>query len=340
MNPEEAKVPKKVSSTQRPRASKKEDDQRRKQTSPEELLKLKRCHELISRLITQVDPFSSHSIESSVFGNPSACSESESQGLFKEYLFDPQKHRKSNFYIEFVETKKRFDLVLNKEDPGQDIKAAERYRIYFASLPSTHFVQKALVFLSNVRERPPAQRQQRVQVLRESSTLRKGLAPVPTIDLRSIKKSVLKDLEDSGPVEDPLSLQELLILLRSIPKHLGNWEKTQKEFKEHPPSIQRLKQEWHCLKAAMKQEVSTIRQKNPTYHFIKWVRAAARKVETQLGKNNNKKPLHVIDATHRAKRVDILAVMSQADELDAQGMESSKELEISASSCFKKFKRY
>lgn len=89
----------------------------------------------------------------------------------------------------------------------------------------------------------------------------------------------------------------------------------------------------------MKQEVAVIRQKNPTYHFLKWIRAASRKVENQLGKNNKKKSLHVIDATHRAKRVDILAVMAQADELDAQGMGSSKELEISTSSCFKKFKR-
>ena len=280
-------------------------------------------------------PFTAEDLEAELFDSPSdpAFSWAERQS-FKECIQDPKRNKKSKAYAEFTELKKKYELILNKEDPEQDRCDAQRLRTYLTYLPpSTHAVN-ALAFLSQLRKHRPLHRLDRRKTIQQAQRLLPLEESAEKPSLRLIKKQLCTQLR--SPV-DELTPQEKVTLLRSLPKHMNHWDKIVKEFKEKPPAVDQLKQAWRKLKGTMRLEVKELRKKQPQYNYVKWIRAAARRMEVQLGKSDS--GAHVIDATHAPKRADVLSLMAQVEESELAGIASTKDLPFSSGTCFKPFTR-
>ena len=140
--------------------------------------------------------------------------------------------------------------------------------------------------------------------------------------------------EDTAP---GIQLQgnEKLVLIRSIMKYMGDWEKIEKEFKDKPVPIDLLKKIWRCLKITMKEEVAELKKKVPNFNSIKWLRAAVKKLDSSSGKKLKNKVFSSLNFKPREHRIDMLSVMADAEDLKKYGIESSTFLNFNSSSSFK-----
>lgn len=260
--------------------------------------------------------------------------EAEYTDLYREYVQEPQKQKKSNSNSEFAECKKRFDLVMNKEDPEQDTLMTQRFDIYNKAIPVNNDVQKMLGFLENLNVPKNAIERKRIQ---RQALMLKERSSDDSKSIRPEKKIAAKILEIDPPPSGSLCTQEKLALLRALAKHMGDWEKIGKEFKDKPVPGDLLKKIWRCLKVTMKEEVTDIRKKAPQYHYIKWLRAAVRKLEQNNGKKHKQKPFTSINPKPKEHRFDMLSVMAEAENAKCSGIESSTSLNITSSSSFKAY---
>ena len=186
--------------------------------------------------------------------------------VFHEYITDPQKQKKSSLYLEFLECKKRYDLISNREDPEQNDLISSRFEIYNSKIPISPVTTEIFSFLGSLPfNASPIQRR---QVFQQALILKSKSQemPCPDTSLRQITSEILEI--DPPPLES-LNTQEKLILLRAMPKYLGDWEKILREYKDKPISVELLKKIWRCIKVTMKEEVADIRKKTPQYHYFK-----------------------------------------------------------------------
>lgn len=294
-------------------------------------------------LIKEVDPFTTEDIEIALSQvaeqTGGKISRRECQELFHEFILEPQKQKKSKNHLEFTESKKRFDLVWNLEDTEQNKLTESRFQAYNDHLPRNPDTIKILNFLSALHSNPPRSRHDRREMILKARELAK--TPVQQFKPNSrLKQEILPEILNlDPPKEEFIGIQDKLTLLRGIQKHLGDWDKICKEFKDRPLSLDVLKQTWRRLKACMREEVKEIKKKSPQYHYIKWIRAAIKKLENQIGKkmktHNSVEP--IVDATQRIKRIDILNLMAEADNNAIKGFKDNLSLPFSTSSSFKMF---
>ena len=330
----ELKLRKKVSNIQRPRQYYKEEDSKKKPVTTEELEKIKRFDKLLDQILAQIDPFNLEGFEIADFKlkdrSNKKAQEIDCQDLFKEFILDPQKQKKSNSYSGFFECKKKFDLIQNKEDPEQQILLSERFDLYNSMIPITNSTKDKIEFLRNLPQTSTAL--DRKKLFQESQKFQKSL-PFPSI--QPSKHLTEQIFSKDQPPDNTLDSSEKLLLLRSISKHLGDWEKIEKEFKEKPVPVELLKKIWRCLKVTMKEEVAEIKKKAPQFHYIKWLRAAVRKLELGNGKKVKNKQVSSLNMKPREQRLDMLAVMAETENSKSFGIESSTFLNCTASSSFK-----
>ena len=225
-------------------------------------------------------------------------------------------------------------MILNREDPEQDNLIASRFEIYNSNLPISPLTAEILSFLTAL---PPATSAiDRRQVLTKSTQLQNKEQKVLPLEA-SVKQISSKVLAIDPPPSDLLSSQEKLILLRALPKHLGDWEKICREFKDRTIPADVLKKIWRCIKVTMKEEVADIRKKAPSYHYIKWLRAAVRKLELNSGKKIKIKNSVNINPRPKEQRIDILTIMADAENAKCSGIQSNTSLNVNSSSSFKAY---
>ena len=258
----------------------------------------------------------------------------EQKDLYREYLLEPQKQKKSNSYAEFSECKKRFDLTANREDPQQNDLISSRFEIYNSNISIPPATNEMISFLSSVHGGSTAI--QRREVFLKALQLKQRPQPDWSSDV-SLKQITSKILEIDPPPAATLSTQEKLTMLRALPKHLGDWEKISKEYKDKPVPVDLLKKIWRCLKVTMKEEVMEIKKKNPQYHYLKWIRAAVRKLEQNSAKKSKLKLSVSINPKPKEQRFDMLTIMAEAENAKCIGIESTTSLNITSSSSFKAY---
>lgn len=158
----------KVKSSQRARPFRSEDDPRKRQATQDELEKMKSLHTFMEALNRTVDPFTTEEIEialSQVSGlTGGQLSEKDCQDLFHDYIIDPNKN-KSERYAEITESKKRYDLVWNKDDSEENGLASKRFELYNQCIPVSQSTRDILAFLKEVSSRPPSTSAERRRVL-------------------------------------------------------------------------------------------------------------------------------------------------------------------------------
>lgn len=333
--PNKAKKPSKKPSTEKkPRGPKKDTALPKKPLSTEELVKLKQLFCVLESSVKEFDPFTTEEfsfILEKVFSQIALqVPKQTTKPLFEEYFYEPPKNKKSKNYSGFTENKKRFDILCNKEDLQQNELIKQRFQIYHKHIPTNQNCTKLLSHLSKVHKTPPKLRLSRKELLKDAISLNSTEAPQKhQVHSQAVLCEVLNT---DPPLQTQPTNQEKLILLRGITKHLGNWHKIRKEFKESPKEIEELQQWWRRLKGEMWHEVGLIRKKGYAYHPIKWIRAVVKKLEAGL---RNQLPA-IIDATQTEKRYDILSVMAEAEK-QTNGFEGNSSLPFSGSSCFKPF---
>lgn len=292
-------------------------------------------------LIEGVDPFTTQDIEIALSQvseqTGGQISKAECRDLFKEFILEPQKSKKSKNYKEFSESKKRFDLTWNREDIEQEDLIKSRFQIYNSYIPVSTHTTEILQFLSQIKSIPSSSHRERRDIIQKAREL--SQAPVQQFQsLKTLSRQIGADvIKLNSSFETDLADSEKVILLRAIQKHMGDWDKILKEFKEKSPNLVTLKQTWRCLKATMREEVREIKKRWPQYHYIKWLRAAVRKLEQSNGRRLKNKPPPIIDATQSEKRIDILDMMADADKNYPKCFQDNSGLLISTSSSFKKF---
>jgi hypothetical protein len=333
----ESKLRKKVSLSARPRSYPKEEDVKKRPVTSEDLEKMKSLDYLLESIILQIDPFTISSSDqlsiSSSLSNYLSPQDPLTQELIKEFILDPQKQKKSNSQSEFSECKKKFDLISNREDPDQNSLSASRFQLYSSSIPLSSSVQEKIDFLKSIPQASSSL--SRKQVLRSALNFKSDSGSLtPTTSSKSLIDQVLK--EDPSPSLS-LSNNEKLVLLRSISKFMCDWEKIEKEFKDKPVSVDQLKKIWRCLKVSMKEEVAELKKKVPNFHYIKWLRAAVKKLDSNHGKKNKNKVVGCSSLKPREQRIDMLSIMAEAEDSKRFGIESSSFLNFTASSSFKAF---
>ena len=285
-----------------------------------------------------MDPFRLDSLEISFpqIKNKSSdlVASPDQRELYREYILEPQKQKKSNPYSEFSECKKRFDLTANREDPQQNDLISSRFDIYNSNISIPPATTEMIAFLSSVHGASTAI--QRRQVFLEALQLKTRPQGGWSSDV-SLKQITGKILDIDPPPTAALSTQEKLTLLRALPKHLGDWEKISKEYKDKPVSVELLKKIWRCLKVTMKEEVTEIKKKNPQYHYLKWIRAVVRKLEQNSAKKTKPKLVVSINPRPKEQRFDMLTIMAEAENAKCNGIESTTSLNINSSSSFKAY---
>jgi len=307
---------------------KKTNQKAKSKKNPEELQKLKNFYLVLETLTKEADPFTTETLENTL--QKVSKWHPDSQTLFQEFMGEPQKVPKRNSYAGFAESKRKFDLLCDKEDTQQTQLASERFRIYHSHLEVAESTWSALNLLGKARIKRT--REERRHLILEAMQ-------IPKVQKQTDcnNSEVLREVLALDPPRETLSLAEKLKLLRGVSKHLGDWDKILKEFKNTPKDLEILKHAWRCLKGTMRQEVCSIKQRAPSYHCIKWLRAAVKKLETQLGKRKVKLPA-LIDATQPQRRLDILSLMVEAENLK-QGIQGDSNLPFSSTSCFKPFRQ-
>lgn len=223
-------------------------------------------------------------------------------------------------------------MILNREDPEQDTLLSSRFEIYNSHIPIPALSSEIISFLSSVQLNPSSI--ERRQVFKEAIRLKSKDSSISNVDC-PIKQIITQIFEFDPNPTDLVSTQEKLVLLRALPKHLGEWEKICKEFKDKPVPAELLKKVWRCLKVTMREEVAEIRKKVPQYHYFKWLRAAVRKLETNTGRKTKHKSITSINPRPKEQRMDMLSVMVEAENAKFSGIQSSTSLNINSSSSFK-----
>ena len=174
-------------------------------------------------IINKIDPFTVDHLDIfslQVFdSSPEKSVDKECLELFHEYITEPHKQKKSNLYTEFSECKKRFDMILNREDPEQNELLSTRFEIYNSNIPIPSVTSEIFSFLGSVQASTSAI--ERRQVFQQAYKLKKKAQEIycPDVSLRQITSKIL---EIDPPPLGSLNTQEKLILLRAIPKYLGD----------------------------------------------------------------------------------------------------------------------
>jgi hypothetical protein len=336
---------KKQNSSQKLKLVKRDEDGRRKQATPEELEKMKRVHTFLEALNKTVDPFTTDDIvialsQVSKLTN-NQISEAECSDLFNEFIVAPPKHRKSMIQIEFIESKRRVDLVSIKDGSGEETLASKRFDIYHQHIPPCPTAERMLNFLQEIRDQPPKSRLERRAILKRAREFEEcGSNHTSGCQAELSERLLPEVMALDPPNHSSISTHDKLTLLKAINKHLGEWDKICREFKDRPVNPEVLKHHWRLLKATMRQEVAEIKRKYPQYHYIKWLRAAIRKLEHRVGRRTHKiKAPPIIDATQAARRVDMLNVLAIADGDADHGIQGVSNFSFSAISSFKKYER-
>lgn len=334
----ESKLRKKVSLASRPRQYNKEEEAKKKPVTCEELEKIQNLDYLLESVLREIDPFAIPTFEAMEGPNSvtpylilHVPADQYTQELVKEFILDPQKQKNSNFQLEFSECKKRFDLVSNREDPEQDSLTSSRFSLYNSVIPVSPGIHDKVQFLKSTHSFSLAH--SRNQVLQSAIRFKPHLGfACASASANSIVDIILE--EDSAPSIE-LQSNEKLVLLRSIMKYMGDWEKIEKEFKDKPVPSELLKKIWRCLKITMKEEVTELKKKVPNFNYIKWLRAAVKKLDSNTGKKIKNKVVSSFNFKPREQRIDILSVMADAEDLQKFGIESSTFLNFNSSSSFK-----
>jgi hypothetical protein len=299
----------------------------------EELEKIKKFDVFIEKIIAKIDPFTVDPLPLP-FSQPSFPSPfpQESQDLYSEYITDPQKHKKSKLYPEFSECKKRFDLILNKEDAEQDLQLGSRFEVYSNAVSIPRAISQIVSFLEGVPG--CTQAVERKKWLRQAEEIKNDDRGGHQVYINEPKiHAEISSFE--SPAGVALGVAEKLCLLRSLLKHLGDWDKVGKEFRDKPIPVETLKKIWRALKVTMQEEVSEIRKNAPTYHFVKWLRAAIRKLEINNGKKTKNKTSVSINPKPKEQRFDMLSIMAEVENSKCIGIESTTSLHATATSSFK-----
>ena len=336
----ESKLRKKVSLASKPRQCSKEEEGKKKPVTCEDLEKMRNLDYLLESMLRQIDPFAIPTFES-LAGQSSVTpylmllvpQDQSTQELMKEFILDPQKQKKSNCQSEFSECKKKFDLVSNREDPEQDSETSSRFELYNSVIPLSSAAHEKIQFLKSIQT--VSQAHSRKQVLRSAVHFKSdaGFAS-PSASYKSLVDMILE--ADPAPNVE-LQSNEKLVLFRSIMKYMGDWEKIEKEFKEKPVPVDQLKKIWRCLKVSMKEEVGELKKKVPNFHYIKWLRAAVKKLDSSIGKKCKNKVVNSFNFKPREQRIDMLSIMADAEDQKKFGIESSTFLNFTASSSFKAY---
>ena len=318
---------------------------------------MKNLHTLMEALNKTVDPFTTEEIEitlsqvSKLTGGQ--LSEKDCQDLFHDYILDPNKNKKSKDYAEITESKRRYDLVWNKDDCGEDSLASKRFELYNRHIPVSDSTRDILAFLKELHTAPPVSIADRKKAILRAKQLALSDVPAParlssedldqlTIDVRDLELRSTQPPPESRPLTEQvpptqLSVPEKLCLLKAVQKHCGDWDKICKEFKDVRVSEEYLKHHWRLIKATMREEVRLQRQRTPNFDYLRWLRAAIRKLENIMGKRQKPKSPELIDATQAVHRVDnltILAMVSAPEPFEPAGAS------VVIPTCSSQFKTY
>lgn len=99
-----------------------------------------------------------------------------------------------------------------------------------------------------------------------------------------------------------------------------------------------LKGAWRKYKILMKDEVRLLKTESASFDCVRWLRAAIRKLELQLGNRRQRTqvPL-IIDTRKVAKRYDLLSFLANAEESSSHEINGVNSFEQSASSSFNSY---
>lgn len=320
----------KVVSTQRPRTTRTDDEARKRPAVCDELEQMKNLHTLMEVLNKTVDPFTTDEIEIALSQvaklTGGQLSAEDCQDLFRDFVLDPNKNKKSSSHAEITESKKRYDLVWNKDGCDEDALASRRFELYHQHMPLSSSTNDILAFLKKLYSNPPTSPLERKQALRRARQLADTeVTPVPSLSHDVLQQLTLqvRDVElqhcdfPSGSRSlaqavrsTQLTASEKLTLLKGIQKHCWDWEKICKEFKDQAISKEYLKHQWRLLKAVMREEVGELKQRTGSFDYVRWVRAAIRKLENQTGKKTKSRHSELVDATQSVQRVDNLTILA------------------------------
>jgi hypothetical protein len=102
-------------------------------------------------------------------------------------------------------------------------------------------------------------------------------------------------------------------MFKALLKFMGDWERISREFKGVHFTPEQLKGAWRKLKLVMREEVRLIKSTSCSFDFVRWLRMAIRKLETQLGSRRQRSQLPLlIDTRKVAGRMDSLSLLVTA----------------------------
>jgi hypothetical protein len=124
-------------------------------------------------------------------------------------------------------------------------------------------------------------------------------------------------------------------MFKALLKFMGDWERISREFKGVHFTPEQLKGAWRKLKLVMREEVRLIKSTSCSFDFVRWLRMAIRKLETQLGSRRQRSQLPLlIDTRKVAGRMDSLSLLVTAEESSQQEMQGINEFAQSTRSSF------
>lgn len=244
---------------------------------------------------------------------------------------EPSRLKKSKVHAEFIDCKKRFDLVWNKEDSNEDRLASQRFAVYSQAMPSkaTHLLQ----FLAEVS--PDSDR--RMVLCQAHKLVAVDCEFEPKLAEEEIPEKIaaLEPIEAVAVMCKQLTASQKLTLFKALLKFSGDWERISREFKGVNFTPEQLKGAWRRLKLLMREEVRQIKSATSSFDFVRWLRMAIRKLEIQLGSRRQRSQLpQLIDTRKTAKRLDSLSMLATAEESSTQEMKGINEFAQSSSSSF------
>ena len=145
-----------------------------------------------------VDPFTTEEIEialsqvSKLTGNQ--LSEQDCQDLFHDYILTPIS--KSETHAEITESKKRYDLVWNKDDCGEDALASRRFELYNRHLPVSQGTKDILSFLKALHTDPPRTSAERRHVLARARELASSEVEAPVRLSAEVLDQLIEDVRE------------------------------------------------------------------------------------------------------------------------------------------------
>jgi hypothetical protein len=331
------KLPCKVKPIQRLRIATKEDPIKKSQVSLSDFEKLSTLDKTLENLLKTQDPFTLNT--SFTFISKDSTEQVHNfkspdlQSLLQEFVIDPQKHRKSNFYLEFHETKQKFDLLCNKEDPLSNEIFIQRLQLYNSSIPIPDSTTRMVTFLKTL---PKAQSSSnRQEILKKSRKLSEEDSR-PAVFTSSLKKTISRVLVEDSAVDESLTSEDKLKVVKVLAKANGNWEKAMKKVANPNVSLLALQQFWRVFKFVMNEEVKSFSQKFKEFNSFRWIELAKKKL--RMKKEKKQKSL-VNRIRPKEERLDVLSFMANVENEENSGIFSEKFLTVTGTSAFREFAR-